>query len=112
MGRIKALFSRGKVSELADTTRVAGARLIARMLRDLGRERGLVVDDVVWLPDPANRQAQAYVLTVTWGGRTGRQIFPRKYLDGVTESDVIRRRTMTALKSLLGPSWIWQARGS
>jgi hypothetical protein len=109
---IKALFFGGKVPTLADATSVVGVRLIARMLRDLGRERGLVVDDVAWLPDPANRQAQAYVLTVTWGGRTRRQIFSHEYLDGVTESDVIRRRAITAVKSLLGTSLIWRARGS
>ena len=82
------------------------------MLRDLARERGLVVDDVVWLPDPENWRVQAYVLAVTWGGRTRRQIFPREYLDGVIENHAIRRRTMTDLKSLLGSSLIWRARGT
>ncbi len=111
MGRIRALFFRQKVHELADATRAVGARLIARMLRDLGRELGLVVEDVVWLPDPAKQRTSAYVLTVTCGDRTRRQTFPREYLDGVTESDAIRRRTTTVLKSLLDAPSIWPAQG-
>ena len=110
MDRAKAFFFRERVPELGDATRAAGARLIARMLRDLSRECGLVVDDVVWLPDPEKWQVQAYVLTVTWGGRTLRQIFPSEYLDGVTENDAMRKRAMTALKSLLTTSLIGRAR--
>lgn len=111
MGRIKALFFRERAHELADVTRAVGARLITRMLRDLGRELGLIVEDVVWLPDPAKQRASAYVLTVTWGDHTRRHNFPHEYLDGVTESDVIRRRTATVLKSLLHRPSIWRARG-
>jgi hypothetical protein len=111
MSRIKALFFRERAHELADVTRGVGARLIARMLRDVGRELGLVVDDVAWLPDPGKQQSQAYVLTVTWGDRIRRQVFPREYLDGITESDVIRRRTATALKALLDAPSIWRAQG-
>ncbi len=41
MGRIKALFSRGKIPELADTTCVVGARLIARLPgQDIAAESG------------------------------------------------------------------------
>lgn len=112
MGNNKAFVSRERVPELADATRGVGARLITRMLRDLGRERGLVIDDIVWLPDPENWHVQAYVLAVTWGGRTRRQVFPREYLDSVTESDTVRRCTIGALKSLLGTPLRFGERGA
>lgn len=100
----------GKAPAPTEATSVVGARLITRMLRDLGRERGVRVDDIVWLPDPEKWAVETYVLAVTVSGLTRRQIFPREDLATVVESDLMRRRVVTALMSVLGASSIWHAR--
>ncbi len=92
----------GTAPGLTNATSVVGARLIARMVRDLGRERGFILDEVAWLPDPEKWQVDAYVLAVSFSGQTQRQIFPREHLESAVRSDLMRGRIATALRSLLG----------
>lgn len=84
-----------------DAAHAVSARLISRVLRDLGRERGFAFDEVAWLPDPSQQNAQTYTLVVAWNGRTQRQIFLRDDLEQATESDTMRARILTILKSFL-----------
>lgn len=86
---------------MIDAAHVVSTRLISRVLRDLSRDRGLVLDEVGWMPDPLNEDVQTYALVVTSNGRIQRQIFLRDDLEQATKSDTARGRILTTLKSFL-----------
>jgi hypothetical protein len=96
---ITAYFQKGRKD---DEAALVGARLITRMLRDLGRQRGVALEEVTWLPDPSEHEAATYALVIMLDDRKERQIFAREDLETVAECDLTRRRIVVILKSLLG----------
>jgi hypothetical protein len=85
---------------------VVGTRLIARMLKDMARERGLELDEVGWLDEPAAHEStgitsETYTLQVIARARRSEQIFLREDIEGVAESTQPRTRVEKILDALL-----------
>lgn len=85
--------------------RIEGTRVVVQMLRDMAHRRGVTLDEVNWLPDPAQeapqQSSETYTLIVTAGQKLGRQTFPREDLEDAPRSEDARKRIGTLLRGLL-----------